>query len=245
MAGDVIFLASLVQKEITLGPNTVIFAGFFYESHSGKIHTPGSPSSGLKRSILFRGAFSVNHSVLRIQDILVWIRIRIWIRGSMPLPIGSGFGSGCGSCYFRQWPSRCQQKTIAYYLLKVHLHHFKEKKSKRSHKAVERYSHLAARIWAWREAFCFRKYVIFIYGGWIRSSEAAMDGGRAAPLLAVNKPKKTGARSAQARTRGQNPLVTLYSRSYSLGKNPRTNKMFRKNWETARYTDCQKPERSM
>ncbi len=34
-------------------------------------------------------------SVLRIYDILVWIRIR----GSMPLTHGSGFGSG--SCYFR------------------------------------------------------------------------------------------------------------------------------------------------
>ncbi len=34
-----------------------------------------------------------------------------------------------------------------------------------------------------------------------------MEGGRAAPLLAVNKPKKTGARSERARTRGQNPLV--------------------------------------
>jgi hypothetical protein len=45
--------------------------------------------------------------VLRIHDILVWIqgnRIRIWIRGSMPLTNGSGFGSGSGcgsgSCYF-------------------------------------------------------------------------------------------------------------------------------------------------
>ena len=42
---------------------------------------------------------------MRIHDILVWIRIR----GSMPLTNGSGFGSG--SCYFRHWPSRCQQKT--------------------------------------------------------------------------------------------------------------------------------------
>jgi hypothetical protein len=33
--------------------------------------------------------------VLRIHDILVWIRIRIWIPGSMPLTYGSGF------CYFR------------------------------------------------------------------------------------------------------------------------------------------------
>jgi hypothetical protein len=33
-------------------------------------------------------------AVLRIRDILVWIRI--WIRGSMPLTNGSG----CGSFYF-------------------------------------------------------------------------------------------------------------------------------------------------
>ncbi len=63
-------------------------------------------------------------SVLRIRDILVWIRIRNWIRGSMPLTYGSG------SCYFRHWPSRCQQKTnlkkrfSAYYFLKVHLLNF-------------------------------------------------------------------------------------------------------------------------
>jgi hypothetical protein len=36
-------------------------------------------------------------TVLRIRDIL----IRIRIRGSAP-PNGSGFGSGFGSCYFRQ-----------------------------------------------------------------------------------------------------------------------------------------------
>ena len=48
-------------------------------------------------------------AVLRIHDILVWIRIRIWIRGSMPLTNGSG--SGCGSFYFHHWPSRWQQKT--------------------------------------------------------------------------------------------------------------------------------------
>ncbi len=40
-------------------------------------------------------------AVLRIHDILGWIRIR----RSMPLTCGSG------SCYFRHWPSRCQQKT--------------------------------------------------------------------------------------------------------------------------------------
>ncbi len=39
--------------------------------------------------------------VLRIHDILVWIRIR----GSMPLTNGSR----SGSCYFHHWPSRSQQ----------------------------------------------------------------------------------------------------------------------------------------
>ncbi len=66
-------------------------------------------------------------AVLRIHDILVWIRIR----GSMPLT--NGFGSG--SCYFRHWPSRCQKKLIClknfsvYYFLEVHLHHFSKEKS--------------------------------------------------------------------------------------------------------------------
>ncbi len=63
--------------------------------------------------------------VLRIHDILVWIRIR----GSMPLTNGSG------SCYFLHWPSRCQKKLIfsayRYYFLKVHLHHFSKIKSQR------------------------------------------------------------------------------------------------------------------
>ncbi len=43
--------------------------------------------------------------VLRIHDILGWIRIRI--RGCMPLTNGSG----SGSFYLRHWPSRWQQKT--------------------------------------------------------------------------------------------------------------------------------------
>ncbi len=47
--------------------------------------------------------------VFRIHGILVRNRIRI--RGSMPLTNGSGSGFGSGSCYFRHWPSRCQQKT--------------------------------------------------------------------------------------------------------------------------------------
>ncbi len=61
------------------------------------------------------------YAVLRIHDIVVRIRIR----GSTPLTNGSGFGSG--SCHFRHWPSRRQQKTnffievwsfSAYYLLR-------------------------------------------------------------------------------------------------------------------------------
>ncbi len=50
----------------------------------------------------------VSKPMFRIHDILVWIRIRIWIRGSMSLT------NGCwsGSCYFRHWPSRWQLKII-------------------------------------------------------------------------------------------------------------------------------------
>ncbi len=51
-------------------------------------------------------------------------------------------------------------------------------------------------------------YFIYIFGGRIRNSEAATSGGGAQrPVWRVNEPEKTGARSALARTRGQNPLV--------------------------------------
>ncbi len=75
--------------------------------------------------------------VFRICDIFVWIRIRS--RGSIPLTNGFGFGS----CYFRHWPSRCQQKTN--FLKKfcclllfedTFTLFFKDKKFKRSHKTV-------------------------------------------------------------------------------------------------------------
>jgi hypothetical protein len=51
--------------------------------------------------------------------------------------------------------------------------------------------------------------IVSIYSlGRIRSSEAAKAGGGAQrPFCRVNEPRKTGARSARARTRGQNPLV--------------------------------------
>ncbi len=74
--------------------------------------------------------------MLRIHDVLVYIRILIWIRGSMPLTNGSGFGSG--SSFFRHQPSRCQQKTnffkkdfLLIYFLKVHLHYFLRYKVKK------------------------------------------------------------------------------------------------------------------
>ncbi len=76
-------------------------------------------------------------TVLRIHDMLVWI----WIRGFLPLTNESGFGSG--SCYFRYWPLRRQQKTK--FLNKIFClllfegtftSFFKEKKSKRSRKTV-------------------------------------------------------------------------------------------------------------
>ncbi len=55
-------------------------------------------------SNLCRGSKNkVFQTVLRIHDILGWIRIR----GFMPLTNGSWFGS----CYIRHWPSKCQQKT--------------------------------------------------------------------------------------------------------------------------------------
>ena len=53
------------------------------------------------------------------------------------------------------------------------------------------------------------RQILYIFGGQIRNSEAAMggNGGAQRPVWHVNKPTKTGARSARARTRGQNPLV--------------------------------------
>ncbi len=73
---------------------------------------------------------SVSKPVLRIHDILGWIRIR----GSMPLTNGSG------SCYFHHWPSRCQQKLIFLHNFFCLLlfegtftSFFEDKKSKRHH----------------------------------------------------------------------------------------------------------------
>jgi hypothetical protein len=55
-----------------------------------------------------------------------------------------------------------------------------------------------------KEDILFLEYFV-IFGG---CSEAAMGGlGAQRPVRRGNAPKKTGARSARARTRGQNPLV--------------------------------------
>ncbi len=61
--------------------------------------------------------------------------------GTMTFWRGSGSGYpylGLFSCYFRHWPSRCQQKPnsltqffSACYFLKVHLHHFSKIKSQK------------------------------------------------------------------------------------------------------------------
>jgi hypothetical protein len=75
------------------------------------------------------------HQLLRIHDILGWIRIRIWIwiHGSILLTNGSR--SGCRSCYFRHWPSQNANKKLitknffAFYFLKVHVHHFQRWKT--------------------------------------------------------------------------------------------------------------------
>jgi hypothetical protein len=70
---------------------------------------------------------------------------------------------------------------------------------------MERYTPMAARDRARREAFSVWKYTIFLFLGEQRSCDGR--GGAQRPVRPGNMPKKTGARSAQARTRGQNPLV--------------------------------------
>jgi hypothetical protein len=55
-----------------------------------------------------------------------------------------------------------------------------------------------------------------------------MGGGRAAPVQRVNNPKKTGARSARARTRGQNPLVIYSSNICTVGSNSKISKKHHK-----------------
>jgi hypothetical protein len=61
-------------------------------------------------------------------------------------------------------------------------------------------------VQARREAFCFWN-IFFIFGGVVKLQWPGWGGGAQRPVWHVTEPKKTAARSARARTRGQNPLV--------------------------------------
>ena len=74
---------------------------------------------------------------------------------------------------------------------------------------MEKYTPLAAEFGPEGKHFVSVNIRFFYFCG---SSEAAMGGGGAQrPVRRGNEPKKTGARSARARTRGQNPLVLTES----------------------------------
>ncbi len=60
-------------------------------------------------------------AVLRIHDILVWVRIRILLFSSLT---------------FKKPTKKSLKKLFVYYFLKVHLHHFSKIKSQKSHKIV-------------------------------------------------------------------------------------------------------------
>ncbi len=92
---------SRTVKTLTMiGQRWKLFRTWRHEVHSPPISLPLPSAFDFVIAVVFKLVF-------RIYDILVWIRIR----GSMPLTNGSGFGSGSGSCYFRHWLSRRQQKT--------------------------------------------------------------------------------------------------------------------------------------
>jgi hypothetical protein len=72
----------------------------------------------LEKQVLPMSLFTARHET----SVLEWI----WILGSGPLTNGSG----SGSCSFYQFSSKAGPKFfLAYYLLKVHLHHFSQIKS--------------------------------------------------------------------------------------------------------------------
>ncbi len=103
----------------------------------GKNNSPSMSSIAHSSHMdIFQVTFLLLHSVLRIHDILGWIRIR----GSIPLTNGSGFGSGSwirillfSSLTFKMPAKNEFFDTIfsAYYFLKVHLHHFSKIKSEK------------------------------------------------------------------------------------------------------------------
>jgi hypothetical protein len=108
------FLNFLIYEE-----NLISFLSVL-EHHNNNWNTPWKNQITLWQpklrpaSITKQWQFQQQQPVLQIHDILVRIRIR----GSMPLTYRSG------SCYFRHWPWR--------YIYII----FKDKRSKKSHKAV-------------------------------------------------------------------------------------------------------------
>jgi hypothetical protein len=103
----------------------------------GGVVTPPPPPSLRFRNNLCKDDCAFVHqvppwllSVFRIHDILMWIRIR----GSMPR-----IRIRIRSCYFRHWPSRCQQKTnflIPFFRLVsfwryIYVHYFSKIKSQK------------------------------------------------------------------------------------------------------------------
>jgi hypothetical protein len=111
----------------------------------GRIILPLSPlpsPANLSYRFVSKSQMVMFFAVLRIHDILRWIRIRIRIRGSMPLTNGSGSGFGSGSririllfssLTFKMPAKNKFLNTIfsAYYFLKLHLHHFSKIKSQK------------------------------------------------------------------------------------------------------------------
>ncbi len=74
------------------------------------------------------------------------------ILGSVPL----ASGSGSGSCSFRQWPSRCQQKLFslrffAYYFLKIHLYNSSQIKSHKMSQNSRNLGFLTLFAWWWKD----------------------------------------------------------------------------------------------
>ena len=66
-----------------------------------------------------------------------------------------------------------------------------------------------ARVWGLKGSILFLEIVyFFLLGG---AATLQWVGGAQRPVGRGNEPKKTGGRSARARTRGQNPLVLNYN----------------------------------
>ncbi len=90
--------------------------------------------------------------------------------------------NGSGSCYFRHWPSRCQQKkqffnTIfaAYYFLKVHLHNFSKIKGQKESQNS-------------RNQGFFYYFCMMIEGSWVGSGSIPLTiGSGSATLLLINR----------------------------------------------------------